>query len=63
MAVIVVIMTVIIQYCCSCQLVLSVVVHAMKRQSCILNEDVQKNAALRWERKTPLGHCGDVNYV
>lgn len=25
----------IIEYCCCCQLVLSVIVHAMKRQSCI----------------------------
>lgn len=32
---------IIIKYCCGCQLVLSMIVHAVKRQSCILDEDVQ----------------------
>lgn len=27
--------------CCCCQLILSMIVHAMKRQPCILNENVQ----------------------
>lgn len=31
---------IICEYCCGCQLLLSMIMHAMKRQSCILNEDV-----------------------
>lgn len=31
---------IICEYCCGCQLLLSMIMHAMKRQSCIINEDV-----------------------
>lgn len=47
--------------CCCCQLLLSMIVHAMKSHPCILNEDVQAMLLCGGKRKTPLGHYGDVN--